>query len=366
MSTTTLDARLQSLIDKEIRKDVIHSIVLGVQSKDGKINFSGAAGFADAESRVPMTPESPYFIASITKMYTTAAIMKLVEQGRIDLDAPITAYLPDSVVEGIHIYQGKDYSRQIKVYQLLAQTSGLADYFEDKPKGGRSVVDDLKAGRDMAYDSQWILETVRKLKPHFAPGTNQDGKAHYSDTNFHLLGVILQAVTGQTVAEVFQKWLCEPLGLRQTYAYDYENLRPGAQPALIYNKTQPLHIPRAMSSFGQDGGIVSTVAESLAFTRAFFDGELFDRCFLDRMMSRWNLVFFPLVQYGYGMMRFQMPSWMMPFQYRPELIGHAGSSNSFAFYNPDRGIYIAGTLNQVDAPSRGFTFMIKVLSALKG
>lgn len=91
MSATTPESKLQVLIDKEIRKDVIHSVVLGVQSKDGKINFSGAAGFADAESRIAMTPESPYFIASITKMYTAAVLMKLVEQGHIELEAPVTA-----------------------------------------------------------------------------------------------------------------------------------------------------------------------------------------------------------------------------------------------------------------------------------
>lgn len=365
MSATTPESKLQVLIDKEIRKDVIHSVVLGVQSKDGKINFSGAAGFADAESRIAMTPESPYFIASITKMYTAAVLMKLVEQGHIELEAPVTAYLPDSLVDGIHVYQGTDYSRQIKVYQLVGQTSGLADYFEDRPKGGRSLLDNLKDGQDPEYDVHKVIETVRTLTPHFVPGTNGDSRAHYSDTNFQLLGAIIAAVTGQPVETAFRTMLLEPLGLEGTYSYDYRNPRPGQQPAAIYNKTQAMHIPRTMTSFGPDGSMVSTASESLVFTRAFFDGELFDPVFLERMKRRWNTVFFPMVQYGYGIMRFKMPRWMSPFQPQPELIGHAGSSNSFAFYCPEREIYIVGTLNQIDAPSRGFTFMYKALNALK-
>ena len=67
---------------------------------DYRIDFSGAAGVANPESGAAMTPDTPYFIASITKMYTAAVILCLHEQGRVDLEAPISSYLPDETVRG--------------------------------------------------------------------------------------------------------------------------------------------------------------------------------------------------------------------------------------------------------------------------
>ena len=77
---TTTDQELQIPIDKESRKANTHSVLLGVQSIDGRVNFQGAAG--------ETSPDSPYFIASITKMYTATAIMQLMDEGKLDLDAP--------------------------------------------------------------------------------------------------------------------------------------------------------------------------------------------------------------------------------------------------------------------------------------
>ena len=81
-------------------------------------------------------------------------------------------------------------------------------------------------------------------------------------------------------------------------------------------------------------------------------------------MTRWNPLFFPL-QYGTGLMRFKLPRAMTLFRATPELIGHSGSSGSFAFYAPQDQVYIAGTFNQFDKPSRPFNFMLKVAAAVK-
>ncbi|NLF77911.1 MAG: serine hydrolase, partial [Chloroflexi bacterium] len=73
-------------------------------------------------------------------------------------------------------------------------------------------------------------------------------------------------------------------------------------------------------------------------------------------------LFFPL-QYGYGLMRFKLPRWMTLLRRTPELIGHSGASASFAFYTPREKLYIVGTFNQLDKPSRPFNFMLKVAAA---
>lgn len=336
--------KLQTLIDKQASKKHMHSILLGVQSTDGNIIFQGAAGDA--------SPDSSYFIASITKMYSATVVMQLVDEGRLDLDAPLTDYLTASLLDGIHVHKSVDYSHHLKVYQLVHQTSGLADYYEDE------FIEDFKNNRDRAYNLDDVLGMVRNLKPSNAPDS---GKSYYSDTNYQLLGAIIESITGDPLAQEFQTRIFDPLQLSQTYVFDHT--QPQSEPIPLYNKSLRLDVPLALSSMAPDGGIVSTLSDSLTFLKAYFDGKLFDSKHFERMYQ-WNPLFFPM-QYGYGLMRFKLPRMMSPFQKLPELIGHSGSSGSFAFYAPAEGVYLAGTFNQIDAPSRPFQFMMKVLSALK-
>jgi CubicO group peptidase (beta-lactamase class C family) len=109
--------------------------------------------------------------------------------------------------------------------------------------------------------------------------------------------------------------------------------------------------------------LVSTVAESLAFLRGFFEGKLFDAGHLPRMTRRWNSLFFP-IQYGYGLMRIKMPRVFSPFKPSAEFIGHSGASGSFAFAVPARGLYLAGTVNQAQAPGRPIRLMMHMENAL--
>lgn len=348
---------LQQLLDKEHHKRHTHTILLGVQSRDDRVRFTGAAGDA--------TPDSPYFIASVTKMYTVAVLMQLVDEGRLDLDALLTAYLPPDLLAGIHVYQGVDYSAQLKVYQLIHQTSGLADYFEGKPAhGGSSVLDDLKQGKDRAYTLDDVLTMARAGRPKFAPDARNGRKSYYSDTNYQLLGAIIEAITGQSLAENYQTRLFDRLSLTETYLYDYQAPRPGTQPLPLYNKSDLANIPQAMSSEKAAGGIVSTLDESLIFLRAFFDGVLFDSRHFKRMMAQWNTIVLPL-GYGYGLMRFKLPRFMTLFRYSPALIGHSGASASFAFYAPQEELFLVGTFNQVDSPPRPFMFMLNVINAVQ-
>jgi D-alanyl-D-alanine carboxypeptidase len=326
-----------------------------VQSRDRSIDFVGAAGIADPQSSVAMTPDTPYFIASVTKMFTATIVMQLHQEKQIDLAASISTYLPVSLTRGIHVYKGTDYSERITVTELINQTSGLADYEGDKPRGGQSVIDQLKAGHDRAITTPEAIEIARNLSPHFAPGT--PGKAHYSNTNYRLLGAIIEAITGKSMAANFAERICVPLGLRQTYLFDSTAPRPDAVPATIYLKDAPAHVPQYLSSNVSDGGLVSTASECVTFLRAFFEGQLFDEAFLKWMMT-WNSIFFPL-RYGYGLMYFRLPRLFG----QPQFIGHSGSTGSFAFMCPVRSIYLAGTLNQIVAPAKPFFLMSNLVRA---
>ncbi|NJK82132.1 MAG: beta-lactamase family protein [Chloroflexaceae bacterium] len=102
----------------------------------------------------------------------------------------------------------------------------------------------------------------------------------------------------------------------------------------------------------------------MRFLRAYFDGELFDPANFARMLA-WNALFFPM-QYGYGLMRFKLPRWMTLFRETPELIGHSGSTGSFAFYAPREQLYLAGTFNQFDKPARPFNLLLSIPTAASG
>lgn len=93
----------------------------------------------------------------------------------------------------------------------------------------------------------------------------------------------------------------------------------------------------------------------------YFEGELFAPAHFARTQD-WNALFFPM-QYGYGLMRFKLPRWTTLFRDTPELIGHSGSTGSFAFYAPREQIYLARTFNQLDKPSRPFNVMLRVVAA---
>lgn len=352
----------QQILASQIGRGHVYSIVVGMQSRDGRLDLVGAAGKADAAGAQEMTPDTPYFLASVTKMYTAATVVKLAEQGRLDLDAPLSAYLPASLLDGLHVYRGRDYSGQIQVYQLVNQTSGLADYETDRPEGGQSVLERLKAGQDLYLTLEQTLDLTRRLPPKFEPGAGGGTRAHYSNTNYRLLGAIIEAVTGQSVAQNFETLIFAPLGLRHTYVFDAAAAQSRPAPAALYLKNRPLNVPQYLSSGVADGGLVSTVRESLAFLRAFFEGRLFDARQLDRMTRRWNRIFFPL-EYGGGLMRFKLPRLFSPFRPLPAFIGHSGSSGSFAYYCPDKALYLAGTINQIAAPGRPFRLVARLATA---
>jgi CubicO group peptidase (beta-lactamase class C family) len=352
---------LQRLVDRQVAKRQIRSVVAGMQSSDGRLDVAAAAGHSDAGGSTAMTRDTPYYLASITKMYTATVIMKLAGIGSIDLDDPVSAYLTGELIEGIHVISGIDYSAQITVSQLLDHTSGLADYFTGEPKGGMSLVAALKGGGDRSVSVEDIVAIVRRLPPRFPPGADGGRKAYYSDTNYVLLGAIIEAVTAATVADSFQEMILGPLDLTDTFVFDHTKSQP--TPATIYFRDHPLGIPLAMSSFAPDGGVVSTLADSMCFLRAFFGGSLLTEHQLASMTSGWNRIFFPL-RYGSGLMLYKPPRWVSPFVAPPELIGHSGSTGSFAFHDPKRDVYLAGTVNQMDNPRRPYRLMPQMIGLL--
>jgi CubicO group peptidase (beta-lactamase class C family) len=367
MDRTDSALRLQNEIDAIVSKNKdIFGAVLGVTNGSGDFHWAGAAGTAYPGQAAAMKADTPIFIASITKMYTAAATMLLEEQGRLSLDDPLSDYLPASMLSGLHVYKGTDYSDQLRVYHLISQTSGLPDYFEERPSGGKSLLDHIVETGDTEWDvAEAVQITKSGLSPHFPPEPkerkNSGTKAHYADTNYQLLGAVIESVAQQSLSEIFAELIIGPLALSSTYLHGQSDVTAEQRipPANIYYKTKQLYLDKAMASFGPDGGMVSTVEDSLVFLKHIMQGQLFSQPTTLPRMRSWRSIFFPF-QYGLGLMRFKLPRILSPFSATPELIGHAGASSAFLFYSDDSQIYIGGTLNQLDNRRRPYGLMLKV------
>ena len=348
MAPPGIEAKLQAVFAGFMKGRNLYGGTVRLETHDGSFAWESAAG--------DLAIGDPYFIASTTKLYVTAVLLALRSQGRLGLDDLLIDHLPLGLVVGIHNFP-TDATASLTVRHLMSHTSGLPDYFQQKRPEGSSLQRDITSGRDQAWTFDDVLAASRRMKPPFAPGT--PGKAFYSDTNYQLLGKVIETITGASLDQVLRTMIFDPLSLTDTYLYTDPS---DERPRHLYYKDKALLIPQAMVSFGPDGGIVSTAAETMTFLKAFFDGTFFPTDYLLELYH-WNKIFFPL-QYGVGVMRFQLPRYLSPFGPAPELIGHSGLSGAFAFNAPAQGVYCTGTVNQVAQPGRSFRLLLRLLNQM--
>ena len=333
----------------QLKKEFLDKIVEDIEGKkgvySGVFNVSNGGGdFSYTSGIGKMSGEDRYFIASVTKLYITVLIMKLVEEEGLDLDNPISKYLEEKFIRGLNTYKGIEYSNMITLRHLISNTSGIPDYFFHKRENGENFADDLLAGQDISWDVDETIEYTKKLQAKFPPG--KKGRAAYSDTNYQILGKIIEEIKGKSIGEVLQEEIFNVLGLKNTYAY---NNTEDTCPAAFYYKSRELWVPNYIASVTAEGGIVSTAEESMIFLKAFFQGEFFSKNKIEEL-KKWNLILPPpsLFYYGIGLEKLYIPRIVSPLKPIKEIIGFWGQTGSFAWYNPDTELYFTGTTNQID------------------
>ena len=161
--------------------------------RDGEVFWSGAAG-RYRDGATSLNGADSLVIGSVTKTYAAATILQLVEEGRLSLTDTVRHYLPG---EGI-------VPADITIRQLLNHTSGLADVFNDTTKTG------IETHPEHAWDASEVMATVHA--PWYRPG---EGYA-YANTNYYLLGLVIEQITGATLAEELDRRFLTPLGLDST------------------------------------------------------------------------------------------------------------------------------------------------------
>ena len=337
--------RLERVVERAA--DGVDGVVVGLEQPSRGISWSASRG--------DVTEATPFFVASTTKLYTAAIIHRLVERSVLSMNDRLVDRVAPGEVDGLHVHRGVDHTPSITLRHLLAHTSGLADYFSGRnPRRGEQSLAKRVRKHDESWNVQDVVRWSRDRGAVFAPGRGR--RALYSDTNFQLLGRVIEHATSTSYNEAVENEVIEPLGLADTWLYvDPADQRPLA----LRDNRRRLSIPNAMVSFGPDGGIVSTSADLIRFLLAFHTGGLFDAA-VGPLSGEYRRVFFPL-QAGVGHLRFRLPRAMWLRGTPPDLRGHSGLSGAFAFVDIDSGTYLAGTVNDLAKPSRSFKLMINLI-----
>jgi len=291
-ATRQAAARLQAVLDGFRAQESSPGLSATILFPDGT-SWTGVSGMAEIVARRPVTPETAFPIASISKTFLAALVLELSGEGAFELDEPAALLLPDLELDPA-----------ITVRMLLDHTSGLRDFFEHR------LID--RALQD--EPSVWWSPT-RALgymeAPYFPPGTG----SHYSNTNYLLLGMLAERATGRKLADQLRDRFLDPLALGSAWYQDAE--RPRAPLAHGYRLTglapnlgrQDLDDGTGVAPFrsvvtaaGGAGGLAADSLDVARWARALYGGDAIDSRSLAIMLSGVDHVatYQPTVPYGLG------------------------------------------------------------------
>lgn len=264
-----------------------------------KTLFHKAYGLASLELGVPMRVDHVFRIGSVTKSFGAVLILQLVDEGKLDLDVPISTYLKDTP---------KAWAK-ITLAHLLSHTSGLASYTSG-PQGGYAV---LRSRRRSLAE---VLATLHALPLEFEPGS----AFTYSNSGFLLLQQILERTTGLDFTANLQARITGPLGLKHTRMCNPELPTPG----LVTGYTDGGHptYPAPLDIAFMDGGMASTLEDLATFTEALHNGRLLRPGTYRRMTTEVCTADGTPVGYGLGL-------WIRSSQGH-KLVGHGGDVTGFS------------------------------------
>jgi D-alanyl-D-alanine carboxypeptidase len=249
--------------------------------QDGHIVLAKGYGLADMEDRVPATAQTVYPIASVTKQFTAAAIMQLVEQGRLHLNDSLAKVLPE-------LAWRDERARHVTVRELLTHTSGIPGY--TSLPGFRRL-----DAHPQSHASILALITGQPLK--FAPGTH----AGYSNSGYYLLGLIIERRSGLTYAQYLQRRLFAGLGLSHTGPCPDRPLS-GQAHLYIRGGRAPQPAPRiSLANAYAAGQLCSTVVDLLHWQDALRSGQVVSPASYTQMTTPLRLADGSKIAYGFGL-----------------------------------------------------------------
>jgi CubicO group peptidase (beta-lactamase class C family) len=223
-------------------------------AENGRIIYKNAYGYSNFRSKQSLTVNSVFQLASVSKPITACAVMLLHEKGKLNLDDDVREFFPE--------FPYKD----ITVRLLLTHRSGLPDYMY--------FVEQYWPSRRMPVTNHDVLDLMILYKPYryYRP----DRRYNYSNTNYCLLALIIEKISGMPFADFMQQQIFEPLGMHHTYVLDHQALKYFDEPQLVagYAKNGRMAENNYLNGVVGDKGIYSTVEDLLIWDRALYSGKL--------------------------------------------------------------------------------------------
>ncbi|MGM0507224.1 MAG: serine hydrolase domain-containing protein [Bacteroidota bacterium] len=342
----TIEKRFRTVVGKDPR---IRNAYLLVNCEKRGIHLNMAAGQTGDKAA---HPDQPNYMASVGKLYTASLVARLHEQGALSFEDPIATYLDRELMDGLHIYKGTDYSSQIKIRHLLNQSSGLPDnfypLFEKLEKDPSFTISPRDA----------VLWAKENLNPSAPPGK----RSSYTDTNYHLLGLIVEKVTDRAFHEALHEQIFEPLGLnRSSFLHASQPAEdPGLPIAEFYKDDLKINDLKGFTGIDYaGGGVVAPLEEVFTFMHSLINGEVVSRETLQRMLSD-KMKLYPGFNYGYATWQVKPVPLIFPKKYRSW--GVLGATGAFSFYHPELESYFVGNFNHSVYQRKAVRFMFKVMN----
>ncbi len=332
--------RFQQELDKVVQNSNIHGAISWLS--EGDKSWIAASGLADKANQVEMTPDAQMRIASMTKTLVAVTMLKLVEEGHLNLDDSIAAYLSPMLAQEI------PNSDTITLRHLLSMTSGIRDYTEET-----SFNDAIDDSPQRSWTAEEVIAFILNRPANFAPGEDWE----YSNSNFVLCDIIVAQVMTTSLSEQMRRTIFTPLAMDSTYVENQESKSANGQSLTARGYDGEFDVTDINDGIGfGDGGVVSTVSDlSVFLTKVFREKIVLNQDSLATMQR-----FHPVEEYGLGL------------ETRDTSFGlayaHNGSSSGFGgdmLYIPEKDITWVILYNQVDyngSDTESFRALSSILS----
>lgn len=305
-------------------------------------------GFKGIDKKEILVGTEPFIAASITKMFVAACILQLEEEGALSIEDKVVKYLDPETIRNLTQYKGRSSESKLTIEQLLNHTSGIFDYLNK----GKVHLDGYKNQPDKNYSLQERLDFA------IAHGTAEKklGKYHYSNTNYILLGMILEKLDGASISSIIDKRIIAPLGLANT------SLEPPS--TITTSMLKGYYTDWDLTTFTLEfnkgnpaGGILTNMQDLNIFAKGLFQGRLFkSKNTLERMLDFDR-------GYGLGVMLFEDSKKV------GRVMGHSGFDpgyTSYLVYLEDLDATVITVINQSELRVVMPAFLIvKIVAAIK-
>jgi CubicO group peptidase (beta-lactamase class C family) len=299
-------ASIDDFVNHEMARQRIPGLELGIYSR-GRILLAKGYGLASVELNVPVKPETLMQSGSVGKQFVSAAIMMLVEEGKISLDGSITKYFPDAPATW----------KPILIKNLLSHTSGLSEY-ESPDRIGPNGPFYLR----LDFTEDELAKKIEALPIEWAPGE----KWGYRNTNYVLLGIIIHKITGMPYAEFLSERIFKPLGMASTRLISDRDIIPNRAAGYEIDRNDEIKNQEWVSpTFNStaDGTLYFNVLDLAKWDEALYGTKLLKQSSLDRIWTVYPLNDGKPNPAGYGF------AWMIGAQDGHKRIEHGGAWQGF-------------------------------------